>query len=103
MNSSGQRRAVVTGGSGFIGSQVTCALRERGVDTVVVSRSAQGENAVRADVRDRDAMLSVLAPGDTVVHLANRSNPTTPEADPNPNVEKNPGDTAQLRMDPRTG
>jgi UDP-glucose 4-epimerase len=89
VNSSCPRRAVVTGGNGFIGRHVTCALREKGVDTLVVSRSAEGEYAVRCDIRDREAMINVLAPGDTVVHLAISSNPTTSERDRIKDIEEN--------------
>jgi len=83
------RRAVVTGGTGFIGKRVTCRLREQGIDAVVVSRSAEGEQAVRADIRDRDTLRRVLQPGDTVIHLASSSNPTTSEADRIRDVEEN--------------
>lgn len=76
-----QRRVVVTGGGGFLGSYVLEGLRARGVpdDQIFVPRSAD------YDLRDRDAitrMMEVARP-DLIIHLAavvggigaNRDNP----------------------------
>jgi GDP-L-fucose synthase len=76
-----QRRVVVTGGAGFLGSYVVEGLRARGVpeDQIFVPRSAD------YDLRDRDAIgrLLEVAQPDLIIHLAavvggigaNRDNP----------------------------
>jgi GDP-L-fucose synthase len=70
---------VVTGGSGFLGSRVVAALRERGCTRIVVPRSAT------CDLRDRAAVQRLYreTQPDLVIHLAavvggigaNRANP----------------------------
>ena len=50
------RRVVVTGGAGFIGTVVTCKLRERGIETIALSRSA--ERALQRAVDGRVFYLS---------------------------------------------
>ncbi len=73
------KRVVVTGGAGFLGSFVTERLRERGCKEVFVPRFKD------YDLRDRDAILRLYddARPDIVIHLAavvggigaNRENP----------------------------
>lgn len=73
------KRVVVTGGSGFLGSFVVAALRARGCRHVFVPRRAD------YDLRDRDAILRLYKDTrpDVVIHLAavvggigaNRANP----------------------------
>ena len=73
------KRVVVTGGSGFLGSFVVAALRARGCREVFVPRH------VDYDLRDRDAILRLYKDTrpDVVIHLAavvggigaNRANP----------------------------
>ncbi|GHB60795.1 NAD-dependent dehydratase [Streptomyces cirratus] len=73
-------RVLVTGGAGFIGSHVVTALRRRGHHPVVldsllpaahpVPQEVPGPDFVRADVRDRDAVLTALRGVDAVCHQA---------------------------------
>jgi GDP-L-fucose synthase len=73
------KRVVVTGGSGFLGSYVVEGLRARGCREVFVPRRSE------YDLRDRDAVLRLYkdARPDVVIHLAavvggigaNRANP----------------------------
>ncbi|QWB22566.1 MULTISPECIES: NAD(P)-dependent oxidoreductase [Streptomyces] len=59
-------RVLVSGGAGFIGSQVVDVLRARGHEPVVFDvREDPG-----ADVRDRDAVLRALSGVDAVCHQA---------------------------------
>ncbi|MEU0383657.1 NAD-dependent epimerase/dehydratase family protein [Streptomyces chartreusis] len=61
-------RVLVTGGAGFIGSQVVAALRERGHEAVVFDVRED----VGADVRDPAAVGRALAGVDAVCHQAAR-------------------------------
>jgi GDP-L-fucose synthase len=60
------KRVVVTGGAGFLGSYVVSGLRERGADEIFVPRKAQ------YDLRQREAILDLLNDShpDMVIHLA---------------------------------
>lgn len=93
-----ERRVLVLGGLGFIGSNLTLALVERGADVMVVDSMAPGQGAnlfnlepVRdrvavniADMRDRQS-LSVLVRGPEVIfnlaaqvsHIASMRDPLT--------------------------
>ncbi|MCU1454947.1 MAG: NAD-dependent epimerase/dehydratase [Acidimicrobiales bacterium] len=63
-----ERRVIVTGGSGFLGSAVVARLRAAGAADVVVPRSAD------VDLRDRTATAALIADlrPDLVIHLAAR-------------------------------
>lgn len=71
-------RVLVTGGAGFIGSQIVAALTARGHGAVVLDalppsahRSGPvGAELVHADVRDRDALAGALRGVDAVSHQA---------------------------------
>ncbi len=70
-------RVLLTGGAGFIGSQVATTLRERDHDVVVFDSLRADVHTgvlpavdVRADVRDLDAVLAALQDVDAVCHLA---------------------------------
>lgn len=73
------KRVIVTGGSGFLGSFVVEKLRERGCQNVIVPRSKD------LDLRDRDAIVGLYkeVQPHIVIHLAavvggigaNRANP----------------------------
>ncbi len=74
------RRVLVTGGAGFIGSNIVRLVREQtGADVVVLDNLSSGyqENLqgltatfVRGDVRDERAVREAIAGCDTVFHLA---------------------------------
>lgn len=79
---------VVTGGAGFIGSNLTRALLARGSRVTVLDDLSEGEaenlaeledhaayRFVRADVRDEAAVRAACADADKVVHLAARKIP----------------------------
>ncbi len=71
-------RVLVTGGSGFIGSNIVRRLLELGHEAVVLDDLSSGfaENLVpgvpffEADVRDADAVAAALEGCDVVLHLA---------------------------------
>ncbi|MBF6329818.1 NAD-dependent epimerase/dehydratase family protein [Nocardia transvalensis] len=72
--------AVVTGGSGFVGSHLVEALVRQGYDVIVYDPAPlppdlrcdrEKVRSVRADIRDADAVASVVTPEvDTVFHLS---------------------------------
>lgn len=76
------KRMLVTGGAGFIGSEVTRQLHEHGADVVVVDNLVNGKRdnvepllgercrLETVDVRDESAIASLLGDVDTVFHLA---------------------------------
>lgn len=90
------RRVVVTGGCGFIGSHVMRVVRGEHIDAIALDQSQEFPDVVRADIRDRDALETILLPGDIVIHLANSTNPTTSELDHIRDVEENLIGTLQL-------
>ncbi|MCI3224399.1 NAD(P)-dependent oxidoreductase [Streptomyces sp. NP-1717] len=76
-------RVLVTGGAGFIGSEIATGLVSRGHEVVVYDvmlpaahggapprRMRDGERLVVGDVRDRDALAGALAGVDAVCHQA---------------------------------
>ncbi len=62
------RKVLVTGGSGFLGSHVVDKLRERGAREVIVPRAREWD---LTDARQTRAMFERFAP-DVVMHLAAR-------------------------------
>jgi GDP-L-fucose synthase len=73
------KRVVVTGGAGFLGSRVVARLKERGATDVLVPRSKT------TDLLDRENCRRVVQNADLVIHMAarvggigfNRENPAT--------------------------
>jgi UDP-glucose 4-epimerase len=103
-------KAIVTGGAGFIGSNLVDALRARGDEVAVVDDFSTGrrenlrqadELGVRvheADIRDPDAMTRILgeeAP-EAVFHLAAQIDVRRSVADPRFDADVNVGGTISL-------
>jgi nucleoside-diphosphate-sugar epimerase len=73
---------LITGGAGYVGSQVTAHLLDEGLRVTVYDRMLYGAESllafrhnerfhvIRADVRDRGALKTALAGIDVVIHLA---------------------------------
>lgn len=69
------KRAVVTGGAGFLGSHIADALAQRGFEVVVFDREASpwlgaGQRMVLGDVLDADELAASFAGAECVFHLA---------------------------------
>jgi nucleoside-diphosphate-sugar epimerase len=70
------KRALVTGGGGFVGLAVVRKLVGMGVETSVVGRHRYNEverlgaRCLVGDIRDREFVTSVMAGHDTVFHVA---------------------------------
>jgi uncharacterized protein (TIGR01777 family) len=65
-----ERRIVISGASGFIGSPLTQHLRERGDEVIALTRSATSGNRVHWDPDDAELDLAALEGADAIVHLA---------------------------------
>ncbi|MFN2468648.1 MAG: NAD(P)-dependent oxidoreductase [Gaiellaceae bacterium] len=65
-------RLLVTGGSGYVGSEVLAAARERGWDATGTYRTRAAHGLVQLDVRDAVAVRAAVAAArpDVVVHTA---------------------------------
>jgi nucleoside-diphosphate-sugar epimerase len=94
------RRVVITGGLGFIGSSLACALAGRAQVTVIDSLDplAGGDAAnldgipvevVRADIRDAARVGAVVAAADVVFNLAARSGHLLSMRDPLADLDAN--------------
>jgi UDP-glucose 4-epimerase len=101
-------RVLVTGGAGFIGSNLVIALVDRGADVTVADAMIPGYGgnlfnleSVRAriafheaDIRDPDAMKRLVAGQDFVFHLAGQVDHILSLTDPFPDIEINVKGTA---------
>jgi len=76
------KKILVTGGAGFIGSEVVCQLVAAGADVTVVDNLVNGKRSnledlpsdhfrlVVADIRDANRMMELLRGNELVLHLA---------------------------------
>lgn len=83
-------KALVTGGSGFLGSQVVRELAELGHEVTGLSRTGGG-GRIASDLTDGEATAEALAglEFDVVVHLAGVGSPAECERDPTRAFEAN--------------
>jgi UDP-glucose 4-epimerase len=109
-------RALVTGGAGFIGSNLVDALLERGDEVTVVddistghrenleAALAAGATLAELDVRDREPMIRLTADfqPEVVFHLAAQIDVRKSVADPVFDASVNVGGTANLLEAART-
>lgn len=79
MNTRSIKKALVTGGSGFIGGHLCRTLLDQGVEVVVLDNFRTGKHAnidglplrlIRGSITDREAVRGAVAGCDTVFHLA---------------------------------
>lgn len=103
-------RALVTGGAGFIGSNLTDALLARGDEAIVVDdlstgrrenleqALADGATLVEADIRDREALEELLARErpEVIFHLAAQIDVRKSILDPAFDASINVGGTANV-------
>jgi UDP-glucose 4-epimerase len=85
-------RAVVTGGAGFIGSNLVDALVEQGADVLVVDNFASGKREnlnPRAKLLEHDIRSPFAAEGDTFFHLAAQADVQTSMKQPEYDAEVN--------------
>ncbi len=70
------KRALVTGGGGFVGLHIVKLLCKTGIDCIVLGRNhypkaeALGASCIRCDIRDKRAVLEAISNVDTVFHVA---------------------------------
>ena len=72
------QRFIITGGAGFIGTNLTHYLVGKGYQTVVVDNLTGGDASRlppettfhNVDIRDTDALAALIQPQDIIVHLA---------------------------------
>jgi UDP-glucose 4-epimerase len=101
-------RVVITGGAGFIGSQVGLELFQQGHSIVLVDNLSTGhvENIVVdghlfgtfvcGDVRDSSTMNTVIKEGDTVLHFAGLASLAACQSDPGLAYDVNVSGTARV-------
>ena len=91
---SGLRRAVVTGGFGFVGQHLVRELLKRGADVTIVDRARSvqpppGSHLVLADLADRNRLVKALEGADIVFHLAANASGTLSVINPRLDFQTN--------------
>jgi nucleoside-diphosphate-sugar epimerase len=95
-----QKRILITGGFGYVGSRLTPLLLEKGYGVRVIDLNLYGDNGleslqsnaqflqwkerfdfIRADIRDSEALKKATQSIDTIIHLAAISNDPTGQLD----------------------
>lgn len=70
------KRAIITGGGGFVGKAIIKQLIERGVECIAIGRNrypdveAMGARSLPVDIRDSEKINKVVRNADTVFHVA---------------------------------
>ena len=100
-------RILVTGGAGFVGSNLVHALLERGDDVAVIDDLSSGriENLagaleridfVRGDIRDTDAVMRAMQGCDGVLHQAALPSVSRSVANPRASHDVNVNGTLEI-------
>ena len=85
------KKIFITGGAGYVGSQLVPELLSKGFEVTVLDLMLYGENilpthpalnAVKGDIRDQDILKKLLIDQDVVIHLACISNDPSFELNP---------------------
>ena len=88
------KKILVTGGAGYIGSVLTRVLLDEGYTVTVLDRFIYGQNslldccgydnfsAIRGDVRDRETLSKAMRDADFIIHLAALVGAPACDADP---------------------
>ncbi|KXB07498.1 hypothetical protein AKJ52_00105 [candidate division MSBL1 archaeon SCGC-AAA382C18] len=103
----GDRKVLVTGGAGFIGSHLVDRLVKEGAEVVVVDnlRDGRRENLSssideiefrEADVRDQEAIKEIVEEVETIFHLAANANVPNSVENPEYDFETNAGGTFNI-------
>jgi UDP-glucose 4-epimerase len=84
-------RAVILGGSGFIGRWITRSLAKNNYQVTVIDLEAPPESAdwVKADATDADKVAAEVGRGDVVIHLVHSSIPVESMVDPAAELKQN--------------
>ncbi|MGH9910403.1 MAG: NAD-dependent epimerase/dehydratase family protein, partial [Nitrososphaerales archaeon] len=76
------KKILITGGAGYIGSVLTKVLLDEGYTVAVLDRFIYGQNslldccgydnfsAIRGDVRDKETLSKAMRDADFIIHLA---------------------------------
>jgi len=101
-------RCVITGGAGFIGSQLGLALSKQGYEVLLVDNMSYGylDNLVDngktfgtflcKDIRNSEEMENIIKEDDIVIHLAGISSLAKCQSDPGLAYDVNVGGTARV-------